>query len=58
MHLFEVWRILKLWRMPDVICRCGLLHSAYSNSYVNLAIFDPTVGRETVQVHFLPFLSP
>ncbi len=49
MHLFEVWRILKIWRQSNDICRCGLFHSAYSNSYVNLAIFDPKVGRETLQ---------
>eukprot|EP00252_Welwitschia_mirabilis_P000139 TRINITY_DN100_c0_g1_i4.p1 TRINITY_DN100_c0_g1~~TRINITY_DN100_c0_g1_i4.p1 ORF type:complete len:188 (-),score=21.00 TRINITY_DN100_c0_g1_i4:408-971(-) len=48
-HLTEVYRILKLWRAPDAIARCGLFHSAYSNSYVNLAIFEPDVGRSTVR---------
>ncbi|OAY81622.1 hypothetical protein ACMD2_21058, partial [Ananas comosus] len=32
---------LKLWGTPDPVARCGLFHSAYSNSYFNLAIFDP-----------------
>jgi hypothetical protein len=31
------------------VARCGLYHSAYSNSYVNLAIFKPDTGRETVR---------
>ncbi|KAJ3689174.1 hypothetical protein LUZ61_018338 [Rhynchospora tenuis] len=44
-HLFDIYRILKLWRTPDSVARCGLFHSAYSNSYVNLAIFDPGTSR-------------
>ncbi|VAI51982.1 unnamed protein product [Triticum turgidum subsp. durum] len=36
-HLLEVYRILRLWGAPDAVARCGLYHSAYSNSYVNLA---------------------
>ncbi|XP_020112622.1 uncharacterized protein LOC109727133 [Ananas comosus] len=40
-HLLGVHRALKLWGAPDPVARCGLFHSAYSNSYVNLAIFDP-----------------
>jgi hypothetical protein len=47
-HLLEVYRILRLWAAPDAVCRCGLYHSAYSNSYVNLAIFEPDVGRARV----------
>jgi hypothetical protein len=47
-HLLEVHRILRLWATPDAVCRCGLYHSAYSNSYVNLAIFEPDVGRARV----------
>lgn len=27
------------WGQDDTVCSCGLFHSAYSNSYVNLAIF-------------------
>ncbi|KAL2938990.1 Coatomer subunit epsilon [Bienertia sinuspersici] len=48
-HLVDIYRILKLWGAPDPVCLCGLFHSAYSNSYVNLAIFDPSTGRQTVR---------
>uniref|UniRef100_A0A0E0LTA7 DUF6817 domain-containing protein n=1 Tax=Oryza punctata TaxID=4537 RepID=A0A0E0LTA7_ORYPU len=48
-HLIDVYRILRLWGAPDAVARCGLYHSAYSNSYVNLAIFQPDVGREHVR---------
>ncbi|VFQ67051.1 unnamed protein product [Cuscuta campestris] len=50
-HLVDVYRILKLWKAPDPVCLCGLFHSAYSNSYVNLAIFHPSTGRDTVRRH-------
>nr|XP_043606558.1 uncharacterized protein LOC122578626 [Erigeron canadensis] len=50
-HLIDIYRILKLWHAPDAVCLCGLFHSAYSNSYVNLAIFDPSTGRDTVRGH-------
>lgn len=48
-HLIDVYRILRLWGAPDAVARCGLYHSAYSNSYVNLAIFEPDVGRDHVR---------
>ncbi|KAL3001385.1 hypothetical protein AAZX31_09G263900 [Glycine max] len=48
-HLVDIFRILKLWKAPHSVCLCGLFHSAYSNSYVNLAIFDPSTGREVVR---------
>ncbi|KAF8779313.1 hypothetical protein HU200_002746 [Digitaria exilis] len=47
-HLLDVHRILRLWGAPDAVSRCGLFHSAYSNSYVNLAIFQPDTGRAHV----------
>lgn len=50
-HLVDIYRILKLWKAPDAVCLCGLFHSAYSNSYVNLAILDPSTGRDTVRRH-------
>ncbi|XAR53168.1 hypothetical protein NMG60_11021603 [Bertholletia excelsa] len=50
-HLLDIFRILKLWKAPYSVCLCGLFHSAYSNSYVNLAIFDPSTGRDTVRSH-------
>ncbi|KAL3687749.1 hypothetical protein R1sor_014058 [Riccia sorocarpa] len=48
-HLYHVYRNLKLWDAPDSVARCGLFHSAYSNSYVNLAIFPPDTGRGVVR---------
>ncbi|KAL3824291.1 hypothetical protein ACJIZ3_020320 [Penstemon smallii] len=54
-HLVGVYRILKLWGVPDPVSLCGLFHSAYSNSYVNLAIFPPSpAGRDTVRNHVGP----
>jgi len=47
-HLFGVWKIMKLWGQPDSVCRCGLFHSAYSNSYVNLAIYKANTDRDKV----------
>jgi hypothetical protein len=48
-HLLDVYRILKLWCAPDPVARCGLFHSSYSNSYVNLAIFDAGTSRDHVK---------
>lgn len=49
-HLLDVYRILKLWGAPDAVARCGLFHSVYSNSYVDLIIFDPAnSGRELLR---------
>ncbi|KAL0408999.1 UNVERIFIED_CONTAM: hypothetical protein Sradi_1834300 [Sesamum radiatum] len=54
-HLLGVYRILKMWKAPDAVCLCGLFHSAYSNSYVNLAIFPPSsAGRDTVRAYVGP----
>lgn len=50
-HLVDIYRILKIWKAQDSVCLCGLFHFAYSNSYVNLAIFDPSTGREAVRSH-------
>ncbi|KAL9261112.1 hypothetical protein AKJ16_DCAP14239 [Drosera capensis] len=50
-HLIDIHRILSLWNSPDPVSLCGLFHSAYSNSYVNLAIFDPHTGRDVVRSH-------
>ncbi|XP_044957755.1 uncharacterized protein LOC123408776 [Hordeum vulgare subsp. vulgare] len=47
-HLLEVYRILRLWASPDAVAHCGLYHSAYFISYINLAIFEPDVGRARV----------
>ncbi|KAI3719731.1 hypothetical protein L6452_20635 [Arctium lappa] len=53
-HLFHVYRILKLWNAPDSVCLFGLFHSVYSNSYHDLAIFNPVTDRETVRRHVGP----
>lgn len=50
-HLIDIFRILHLWKSPYSVSLCGLFHSAYSNSYVNLAIFDPSTSREVVRGH-------
>jgi hypothetical protein len=48
-HLFDVWRILYIWKQPTPVCRLGMFHSSYSNSYVNLAIFNPNTERQVVR---------
>ncbi|KAA0066113.1 Tetratricopeptide-like helical [Cucumis melo var. makuwa] len=50
-HLVDIYRILKIWKAQEPVCLCGLFHSAYSNSYVNLAIFNPSTGRDVVRGH-------
>lgn len=47
-HLLEVYKVLRLWGAMEVVAVTGLLHSAYSNSYVNLAVFQPGVERSRV----------
>ncbi len=44
-HLLQTYKILKIWGQPAIVCDCMLFHSAYSNSYVNLAIFKADVDR-------------
>jgi len=39
-HLRGVWKILQMWKQPEEICRLGLFHSAYSNSFVAMSIFE------------------
>ncbi|KAL6640980.1 hypothetical protein ACP70R_019161 [Stipagrostis hirtigluma subsp. patula] len=48
-HLLGAHRVLRRWGAPDAVARCGLFHSAYSNSYVDLAIFEPDAGRDRVR---------
>lgn len=48
-HLLGVHNILRLWGQGRIIARVGLFHSAYSNSYVNLALFDPAQERQTMK---------
>lgn len=44
-HLLSCHNILRLWGENEIVGRVGLLHSAYSNSYVNLALFDRDTDR-------------
>jgi hypothetical protein len=44
-HLIQVWRTLALWKQPQDVCRLGLFHSTYSNSFVNLALLQPNADR-------------
>lgn len=48
-HLLGVHNILRLWGQGKIIGRVGLFHSAYSNSYVNLALYDPSTERSEMQ---------
>jgi len=47
-HLREVWAMLCNWEQPRDVCRLGLLHSAYSNSFVSMNCFDPVRDRPVV----------
>lgn len=51
-HLRGTWQILSCWEQPEAICRCGLLHSAYSRQGFNFRYFDITdtkgSGRDLV----------
>jgi hypothetical protein len=40
-HLRGVWRMLAIWGQPAAVCRLGLFHSAYSNSFVSMVAHTP-----------------
>lgn len=40
-HLHDVWQVLCAWEMPQDVCRLGLFHSAYSNSFVSMNLYKP-----------------
>ena len=44
-HLRDVWVMLCAWEQPQAWCRLGLFHSAYSNSFVSMGIFDRDKDR-------------
>lgn len=44
-HLREVWAMLVNWGQPQAFCRLGLVHSAYSNSFVSMNCFNPKTER-------------
>jgi hypothetical protein len=48
-HLTGVYRMLSLWEQPKDVCLCGLLHSVYSNEYVDLALFEASKGRDVLK---------
>ena len=50
-HLLGVWRILAAWQQPADVCRLGLMHSVYSNSFVRMKVFDAqqAAGRDSVR---------
>ena len=37
--------MLVAWEQPRAVCRLGLFHSAYSNSFVSMNLYDPTRDR-------------
>jgi hypothetical protein len=52
-HLLGVWRILVAWRQPSDVCRLGLMHSIYSNSFVRMKLFDAAHADERAAVRSL-----
>jgi hypothetical protein len=48
-HLVGVADILRLWNQDELLRLVGLFHSAYSNSYVNLALLDPKAERHVLR---------
>lgn len=45
-HLRDVWVMLSVWNQPQHWCRLGLFHSAYSNSFVSMNLYDINKDRE------------
>ena len=39
-HLRNTWAILSAWKQPEHVCRCGLLHSAYTRPGFYFRYFD------------------
>ncbi|GKY97464.1 hypothetical protein MPSEU_000704800 [Mayamaea pseudoterrestris] len=48
-HLIGVHNILRGWNESEIAGRVALFHSAYSNSYVNLALYDPNTERDIMK---------
>jgi hypothetical protein len=49
-HLLSVNNVLRLWGQSKVSGRVGLFHSAYSNSYVNLALLNPREPNDRAEL--------
>ncbi|KAJ8601201.1 hypothetical protein CTAYLR_003245 [Chrysophaeum taylorii] len=47
-HLRDVWVMLCAWEQPQSWCRLGLFHSAYSNSFVSMNLYDATKDRSNL----------
>jgi len=47
-HLHDVWHVMCVWGLPRPLCRLGLFHSAYSNSFVSMNLFNPDHDRQKV----------
>ncbi|KAJ1453183.1 hypothetical protein M885DRAFT_524823 [Pelagophyceae sp. CCMP2097] len=48
-HLRDVWAMLVLWDQPVATQRLGLFHSAYSNSFVAMKLYDIKTERGALQ---------
>mmetsp|Transcript_72128 Transcript_72128/g.150632 ORF Transcript_72128/g.150632 Transcript_72128/m.150632 type:complete len:388 (+) Transcript_72128:106-1269(+) len=50
-HLHDVWQMLCAWKQPQAVCRLGLFHSAYSNSFVSMNLYNPDTpaGRQELR---------
>ena len=48
-HLRDVWVMLCAWEQPQTWCRLGLFHSAYSNSFVSMGVFDRDRDRDALR---------
>jgi len=48
-HLLGVWKIFQTWKLPQTVCRMGLFHSTYSNSWVGLALYKPNTERHKLR---------
>ena len=44
-HLHDVWEAMSVWNQPQAWCRLGLFHSAYSNSFVSMGLYDAATDR-------------
>merc|ERR1711957_783379 len=49
----DVWQILCAWGQPQEICRLGLFHSAYSNAFVSMGIYDGTTPEGRAELSSL-----
>jgi len=48
-HLEGVWRLLWNWGCHEAVCRLGLFHSAYGNSFVAMRLYSPATDRQRLR---------